>query len=137
MAIDVTNRKRCGKLFQRISAKRICPECLRELEEKFTEVKDYIREHPDITMMEVSKEKDVSIEQIKQWIREERLEFTNSEGADIYCISCGAPITTGKYCDKCKDKMTHSFNDLYHKDEPKVKEQPKESGAKMHYLGKE
>jgi len=77
MAIDVINCKRCGKLFQRVTSKKLCPECLRELEEKFNEVKSYIREHPDTTIMEVSAENDVSVEQIKQWIREERLEFTN------------------------------------------------------------
>ena len=138
MAIDVINCKRCGKLFQRVTSKKLCPECLRELEEKFNEVKGYIREHPDTTIMEVSTENDVSVEQIKQWIREERLEFTNSEGADIYCISCGEAITTGKYCYKCKDKMAHSFNELYRKETPvREKEQRKEGGAKMRYLGRE
>lgn len=43
MAIDVINCKRCGKLFQRVTSKKLCPECLRELEEKFNEVKGYIK----------------------------------------------------------------------------------------------
>jgi len=34
--------------------------------------------------------------------------------------------------------MAHSFNELYRKEAPvKVKEQPKDSGAKMRYLGRE
>ena len=40
-----------------------------------------------------------------QWVREERLYFKDAEGSGLYCEICGVPITTGRYCRKCKAKL--------------------------------
>ena len=42
--MDVRNCKNCGKMFNYIG-KPICPSCEKMLEEKFQEVKEYIKEH--------------------------------------------------------------------------------------------
>lgn len=138
MAVEIANCKKCGRLFQQISSKRICPECERAIEDKFEEVREYIRDHPDVSMMEVSREMEVSVEQIKQWVREERLLFTNAEGSGIQCVMCGIPIATGKYCAKCKEKMAHSLENAYSKPKPVlVQPQQTSSKGKMRFLGQD
>lgn len=139
MSFDIVNCRKCGKLMQRTSSKRICPQCEKALEEKFKEVREYIRDNPNVSIMEVSREKDVSVEQIKQWVREERLLFSNAEGSGIQCVSCGIPIATGKYCEKCKAEMSHRLENVYEK--PKVTLSNEHSAAtakgKMRFLGHE
>lgn len=139
MAIDIVNCKKCGRLFQRTSSKRICPNCEKALEDKFVEVREYIRDNPGASMMEVSRELEVAVEQIKQWVREERLLFTNAEGSGIECMSCGIPITTGKYCAKCKEQMAHKLENAYDKPKPVLAPQASQTSTKgkMRFLGQD
>lgn len=136
MALNIVNCKKCGRIFQQTSSRRICPDCERELEDKFTEVRSYIRDHPNVSIMEVSREMEVSVEQLKQWVREERLIFTSAEGSGIECVMCGIPITTGKYCNRCKEEMAHNLGNAYEK--PKVtltQQQPQTSSkGKMRFV---
>lgn len=104
--MNVINCKSCGRLFNALDRSRLCPSCKRALEDKFQEVKQYLRENPDATVNQTSEDNDVTVKQIKQWIREERLVLTNSAGCDIRCEQCGAAIRTGRFCDKCKANMT-------------------------------
>jgi len=136
MALNIVNCKKCGRIFQQTSSRRICPDCEKELEDKFAEVISYIRDHPNVSIMEVSREMEVSVEQLKQWVREERLIFTNAEGSGIECVMCGVPITTGKYCNRCKEEMAHNLGNAYEK--PKVtltQQQPQTSSkGKMRFV---
>ena len=46
--MEVKNCKNCGRLYNYIGGVyRLCPECMRKLEEKFQEVKDYIEDNPN------------------------------------------------------------------------------------------
>ena len=138
MALNIVNCKKCGRIFQQVGSRRICPDCERALEDKFEEERDYIREHPDVSIMEVSREKEVSVEQLKQWVREERLLFTNAEGSGIECVMCGVPIATGKYCARCKEKIAHNLGAAYEK--PKVtmtKPQQASTKGKMRFINNE
>ena len=70
--MEVKNCKNCGRLYNYIGGMyRLCPECMRKLEEKFQEVKDYREDNPRADMREISEKCDVSTRQIEQWIREE------------------------------------------------------------------
>ena len=75
--MEIISCKECGKLFNFIRGQRICPACSRKLEDKFMEVKKYVREHPDVDVKELSEEMDVSVRQINRWVREERLVFSD------------------------------------------------------------
>ena len=59
--MEIISCKECGKLFNFIRGQRICPACSRKLEDKFMEVKKYVREHPDVDVKELSEEMDVSV----------------------------------------------------------------------------
>ena len=54
--MEVVTCKSCGRLFNYLSGPRICPACQKKIEEKFVEVKKYVREHPDIDIKTLSKE---------------------------------------------------------------------------------
>ena len=107
--MNVSNCKSCGRLYNVISNTRICPDCQRKLEEKFQEVKEFLKENPFANIDVLSKECEVSVKQIKEWVREERLVFAEGSMDGIECEQCGKLIRTGKYCDECKVKITNNL----------------------------
>ncbi|MCR5677752.1 MAG: FeoC-like transcriptional regulator [Agathobacter sp.] len=127
--MNVTNCRGCGRLFNQLNNEKLCPACVKELEDKFQEVKEYLNEHPNASMNEVSKENDVSTKQIKQWVREERLVFAEGSLDGIECEKCGKLIKTGRYCDECKANLTNTLMSAIDKpkvEAPKKKERTKE-----------
>lgn len=134
--MEVRNCKDCGKLFNYDSGVRLCPACKQKLEDKFQQVRDYIWDNPHESLTVISEVNDVSVAQIKQWIREERLVFEDSSIAGLECENCGALINTGRFCPECKTKMKHSLNNAL--DKPKVIKANKSSRDKerMRFLDK-
>lgn len=134
--MNVTNCRGCGRLFNVLSNERLCPSCRQELEDKFQNVKEYLADHPNASVEEVSKENDVTVKQIKQWVREERLIFTEGSLEGIECESCGKMIRTGRFCDACKMNMANHLMSAL--DSPKKAEEPKKKstheGDRMRFL---
>lgn len=126
----------CKRLFNYLSGVPICPSCKDKLEEKFLEVKRYIQENPHDGISEVAKANDVQTSQIRRWIREERLAFSDESGIGVDCESCGKTIKTGRLCPSCKDKLLSSMNTMYKVDESIVDKKHKEA-AKMRFLDKQ
>lgn len=134
--MNVKNCRKCGRLFNYAMGPYICPQCREALEEKFKEVKKYIQDHPMVGIHEVSRECDVEVSQIQQWLREERLQFAEDSAITLNCESCGAPIRSGKYCDSCKAQLTSSLRSVMPQ-KPKPVEQPKKDprdAARMRFL---
>lgn len=111
--MDVRNCRDCGKIFNHLSGPSLCPSCLKKLDLKFDEVKEYIYEHPRVGIQEVSDACDVSVRQIKQWVREERLAFADDSMIGLDCENCGVVIKTGRYCKSCKQELAQGFKNLY------------------------
>lgn len=126
--MDVRNCKGCGRLFNYVNGPSLCQACKNALEEKFQEVKAYLDKKPHATIAEVSEGVDISTKQIKQWIREERLSLLNAGADGIACEMCGAPICTGRFCDKCKKSMMDTFSGTLGK--PAAQETPKKRDGK-------
>lgn len=137
VAMEVRNCKECGKVFNYIGGVPVCPACSKKLEEKFSEVKEYIYNNPGANINQVAEENDVSVKQIKHWVREERLCFSDNSELGIECEKCGAMIKTGRFCQKCKRQLESSLSNMYQtKKEPAV--QKKKTGSadgKMRFLG--
>lgn len=134
--MNVRNCRRCGRLFNYAMGPLMCPQCHDELEDKFKQVKEYIEKHSGVGIHEVARECEVDVNQIQQWLREERLEFTNDSMVTLSCESCGATIRSGRFCDKCKAEMVNGFNRST-QPAPKAPEphkDPRES-ARMRFLG--
>lgn len=133
--MDVRNCIKCGKLFNYLQGPPFCPTCVQALEKKFQEVKEYVYDHPKADIKEVSEACNVSITQITQWVREERLAFSDESPVGIDCEGCGALIKTGRFCKACKDRLTRSFQELYPtKDEVKIKAKDYKDQARMRFL---
>ena len=107
--MEVINCKDCGRLFNAITRTRLCPQCQRKLEDKFQEVKKYINENPGSTIDMVSEACEISARQIKQWVRDERLTFSEDSMQGIECEQCGAMIRSGRFCDACKTKLQNEL----------------------------
>ena len=134
--MDVKNCRRCRRLFNYIGGQPICPQCREELEKKFQEVKKYLFDHRNANIPEVVENCDVDENQIRQWVREERLEFSSGIDIGMTCETCGAPITSGRFCDKCKASMINDLKSAGRQPEapqPQAKKS-EPSGNKMRFL---
>ena len=132
--MDVRNCKGCGKLFNYMGGMPLCTACREGLEAKFQQVKTYIYENPHSSIASVAEDNDVSVKQIKQWIREERLVLSEATVDGVLCEHCGEPICSGRFCEKCKAKMVDTIGSAI--DKPKKVEPKKRQrdGNKMRFL---
>ena len=98
--------KKCKKIFNRISSKQvICQKCTAELDDAYHKVKDYLWKNRKASINQVAEDCDVSVAQLKRWVKEEKLEFSQESGVSFQCESCGKEIRSGRYCQSCKDKV--------------------------------
>lgn len=132
--MDVRNCKSCGRLFNYIGGPSLCPACMKALDDKFDQVKEYIYNHPKAGVQEVAESNDVTTMQIHKWIREERLSFTEDSMVSLECEMCGAAIRTGRFCKNCKDKLSSHFGSLYEQIPEEKKREFKEESTKMRFL---
>lgn len=133
--MDVRNCKSCGRLFNYMGGAPICQNCQKKLEEKFQEVKAYLEENPGSSVDRVSEALDVSVKQIRQWIREERLTLSVAGADGVVCEQCGAPICTGRFCDKCKMEMANTFAGAIEKPKPQeVQKSERDNKNRMRFL---
>jgi len=136
ISMNVRNCKKCGRIFNYVSGILICPSCREGLEKKFQVVKDYIRENKNAGITEVAEACEVDVRQIKQWVREERLEFSAESPVGIDCELCGAMIRSGRFCDKCKSGMINELDKAIERPKAKIerkKRDPKDN-PKMRFL---
>lgn len=132
--MDVRSCRNCGRLFNYLQGNPICPACKNKLEDKFEQVKAYIRENGTMPMQKISEDNDVSVKQLKQWVREERLAFPDDSPVGIECENCGAMIRTGRYCNKCKNEMASSLQKMYAMPPAEVTERKKKDKDRMRFL---
>ncbi|MGN1314965.1 MAG: flagellar protein [Lachnospiraceae bacterium] len=136
--MNVKNCKRCKRLFNYVTGPMLCAACREEEEAKFQEVKKYVSENINTDIQTVSEVCDVSVKQIQQWVREERLVFSDDSPMGIACERCGAMIKSGKYCAKCKADLTNVLNNaIGKKGSFTPPPQPQRDGARMRYLDKQ
>ena len=132
--MEVRNCRECGKMFNYTSGMQICPICMKKMDEKFNEVKQYIYDNPGVGIQQVSEEMEVSVKLLKKWVREERLTFMEGSGVGIDCERCGRTILSGRFCEECKRKVTNQLDHAYDKPKPAAPARKKDAGAKMRFL---
>ncbi|MBO6133995.1 MAG: MerR family transcriptional regulator [Lachnospiraceae bacterium] len=79
-----------------------CIKCSNIMFDDYGRVRRYLEENPGATVAETSEAVNVPQKQITIMLKEERLEITKSSRSFLRCESCGAPITSGRFCDTCK-----------------------------------
>ncbi|BCN29740.1 hypothetical protein [Anaeromicropila herbilytica] len=123
----------CKKLFNDYNDHEICPVCEKNYAEEskrikesklikkqrlmailtynvesdghgYEEVKEYINTHPTANLIQISKETKVSSSAIVNWVREDRLQFSeDSKEAWLTCECCGNKIPSGRFCIRCRN----------------------------------
>lgn len=131
--MEVRPCKQCKRLFNYLSGAPICQGCKDELEKKFVEVKEYVREHPGEGVNEVAEANEVTSNQIRRWIREERLAFSEDSDIGLDCESCGKMIRSGRLCQQCKDRLLGKVDDMYKTKESIVAKKHRDA-ARMRFL---
>ena len=107
---DVRNCRKCGKIYNYLGGAPICPVCKQGEEEDFQRIKKYLYDFPGASITQVSTELDISIEKIKRFLREGRLEITGDDGNMILeCENCGKSIKSGRLCDECERDLAAGF----------------------------
>lgn len=131
--MEVKNCKNCGKMFNYIG-KPICPTCEKKLEDKFQEVKQYVKEHKEASITVVAEENDVSVNQIKRWVRQERLAFSDASMVGLECENCGTLIKTGRFCENCKLKLQMNLSSAIKKKPSEPEPVKQKESARMRFL---
>ena len=84
----------------------LCPTC--QEAQLFRNVRDYIRANT-VNEYEVAEHFHIPLRQIKEWIREGRIEYhevnTASTISGMHCQRCGAPVSFGTLCPNCLKLM--------------------------------
>jgi methionyl-tRNA synthetase len=104
------------------------------LEKKFQEVKAYIWDHKEAQLTDIAEDNDVSVAQLRQWVREERLSFSDDSPVGLECENCGAIIKTGRFCQNCKSKLNSSLSSAISKPEPEPEKPVTDNKNRMRYL---
>lgn len=110
--MEVRNCRKCRRLFNYLGGQNICPECRDALERSFLQVKDHIRDNPNNTLQEISESCEVEVQQIRDWIRDGRLEISKGSPIELNCEKCGAKILKGRFCDSCNQKLADNLSAL-------------------------
>ena len=133
--MNVKNCRKCKRIFNYVMGPVLCSKCREEEEEKFQEVKKYVIDNPGSGMQEVSEACDVSINLIRQWLREERLVLSEKSPMGISCEHCGKMIKSGRFCPQCRTSMTNvlqsAIGDKNYAAPPK---KDTRDGARMRFL---
>jgi len=108
---DVKNCKKCGRIFNYIGGIQYCPACRDKDEEDYKRVKEYLYDYPKASVSQVSMDLDISVEQIKRYLREGRLEIVDDNGnLFLECEACGKAIRSGRFCAECERSLKRDFS---------------------------
>ena len=108
---DLRNCRKCGKMFQHVDGIPVCQACKAEDEKDFERVREYLDENPKAPMNDVSSALEISIEKLKRYLKEGRLEVTEGDKSFVLnCESCGASIKKGRLCNGCSTSLSKDFD---------------------------
>lgn len=82
-----------------------CSECGHVMYDDFGIVRNYLEGHRGATQSEVSRATGVSMDTIRMFLRQERIEIAAGSGVLMSCEVCKAPIRSGRYCPECAKKI--------------------------------
>ena len=109
--MSLSNCSRCGRMFHKSSAGRVCSDCIVEEEQSFIKVRDFLEENPGCNLGEVSAATGVEASMINKFLREGRLATLGDLSAGIRgeCKRCGKQIDAGRFCRSCIELMGSSL----------------------------
>ncbi|WP_281883063.1 TIGR03826 family flagellar region protein [Paenibacillus sp. YYML68] len=111
MSLNVANCHRCGKVFMKNSY-GVCPNCVKDIERMYQKCLDYLREHRQCTLQELSDETEVPVSQITKFIREGRISIKHNPNMSLSCEVCGESTREGTICEACRTRLAKDVNNL-------------------------
>lgn len=106
----IKNCSECGRLYMEIG-QGVCPDCFAKEEEMEKVVYDYVRDHDKCGIKQIVDDTGVKERVILRMLKAGR--FVSSGLEVTYpCRSCGAPITEGTMCPKCKNDLLNQAKQL-------------------------
>ena len=96
-------------MYNYISGPPICADCKNADEQIFKKVKEYLYDFPGATLSQVATDLDVSVEKIKMFLKEGRLEITDASNIILECERCGKSIKTGRFCKECQNEVSNDI----------------------------
>lgn len=139
---ELMNCKLCGKVFQANEFTQVCQNCTTQDESEYGELREYLIEHPRASIYEVATNLDISINKIKYFLREGRIEIVEKVNRFLLCEECGQPIRSGRYCEECLSKhSSHSYKSVFignpnTKSNAKTNNSSSKSELKINYISK-
>jgi len=129
MNTNIKRCRRCGKIFNSFG-ENTCAECVEELDKIFNLVQDYIYDHEDADVVEISKALDIDGKIILNFIKDGSLTLSESNFA-LSCERCKKPIHSGRYCNECKESLGKMFEAVASHQDKEKEEKPKKK-VRMH-----
>jgi flagellar operon protein (TIGR03826 family) len=103
---ELKNCRKCGTMFNFVGGYPLCGRCRAAEEEDFQKVKNYLYDNPGSSPPEIAKAIDVSVDKIRRFLKEGRLEIVGDVSNMILaCEKCGKSIRSGRFCDECERDM--------------------------------
>lgn len=109
--MDIKTCRNCGKIFQ-FRGSYTCPECVREIDNLFVKVRDFIYRNPRANVETICEETGADSDMILDWLREGRLLASEGSVPLLKCAKCDAPITTGQLCAKCANNLMSDVSNV-------------------------
>ena len=82
-----------------------CSECGFIMYDDYGRVRNYLEAHRGATQSQVANATGVSMEVIRQLLRDERIEIVSTSNVFMECEICKTPIRSGRYCMACAKKV--------------------------------
>lgn len=114
--MEVKVCKNCRGIFNDVKGDCFCPKCKETMGRTFQKVTQYIKEHDDASMAQVSANCNVSMSQIETWIKEEKIHTIDEQDVYSTCGSCNKPIASGNYCNLCKRQLIGGLKSAFDSD---------------------
>ncbi|MFW5999007.1 MAG: TIGR03826 family flagellar region protein [Halanaerobiaceae bacterium] len=124
----------CGRLFADDGVHKLCDRCRQDEEAEFKKVKEYLWDHPNAGVNKVSEETEVDKELIIKFVKENRIiaDGFDLEG-QLHCERCGTSISSGRYCEECRQKLVNGFSSSKKKNRQNKEIKEKRKGSReMH-----
>ena len=117
----------CSKLFA-YRGNSNCPDCIKKHDDEFTAVRRFLLDNPKTDLDTICEECEVSRSDVLGWVREGRLVLNT--GAGVICEKCGDPISHGRFCKDCSQRLVGTLESAHN--ELKRKEEENKTYGGMH-----
>ncbi|MGZ4033033.1 MAG: TIGR03826 family flagellar region protein [Tumebacillaceae bacterium] len=107
--MGLANCKHCGRLYNQ-AHRDICPVCIKEEDDQFIIIRNYLKDHRGASVSEVSEATEVETLTIIKFIREGRLSAFDNPNLNFPCEACSTPIVEGRFCKPCKDRLKNDLS---------------------------